>query len=130
MTDPFLDQKHRPRIVVYWNTERLTIPWMDRRLLDHAHARVVGRYEIVEGKLLLLVHSQGQCIWDSNIRASVSGLCLPAPDLEGALIGPANNQNIPDVALVSVGPFEFEQAHWDDRRLLGNIDGIGEMSKW
>jgi len=125
LTDPFLDQKHRPRIVLYWNTDRLTVPWMDQRLLDHAHARVVGRYDIVDGKPQLSCTLEAIYLGFEHPREREQ-IVLTAPDLEGALIGPDNNQNIPDIALVTVGPFQFE-AHWYNRRLLGSIDGIGEM---
>ncbi len=47
--DPFLDQKERPRVALIWNGDRLTVPWMNQTLLDHAHARVRGSYEIEKG---------------------------------------------------------------------------------
>jgi len=125
ITDPFVDQKQRPRIVIYWNNERLTIPWMEQKLLDRAHARATGSYKIVDGKPQLTCYLEALDLGFPHPKET-ENIVLSAPDLEGVLIGPSQNQNIHDDALLSVGPFEFE-AHWFNRRRLGSIDGIGEM---
>lgn len=125
LTDPFLDQKQRPRIVIFWNDERLTIPWMEQRLLDHAHAKVTGSYEVKDGKPELVCELHALDLGFTHPK-EVERIALSAPDLEGALIGTSEIQNVHDDALSSVGPFRFE-AHWFNRRRLGSIDGIGEM---
>jgi signal transduction histidine kinase len=123
ITDPFLDQKRRPRIVLYWNGKRLTIPWMNQELIDHAHAHVSGTYEIIEGQPRLKCRLEAVDLGFDHPK-EVEEVVLSAPDLQGTLIGPS--QQAPDTALVSVGPFHFE-AHWYNRRRLGAIDSIGEM---
>jgi signal transduction histidine kinase len=123
LTDPFLDQKQRPRIVLFWNSKRLTIPWMDRKLLDHAHARLSGEYEIKDGVPQLRCTLEAVDLGFDHPK-EVEHAVVSAHDLESALIG--TSQEVHDSALVSVGPFSFE-AHWYNRRRLGGIDGIGEM---
>jgi signal transduction histidine kinase len=123
ITDPFLDQKERPRIVIFWNGERLTIPWMTQSLLDHAHARISGTYEIVEGMPRLRCATEALGLGFEHPK-EVEQVLLSKPDLESVIIG--TTQEVPDNALVSVGPFKFEM-HWYNRRRLGSIDGIGEM---
>jgi hypothetical protein len=125
LTDPFLDQKQRPRIVIFWNEERLTIPWMEQKLLDHAHARLKGCYELIDGKPRLTCNLEALDLGFTHPKETET-IVLTAPDLEGALIGTSQNQNIHDDALKSIGPFMFE-AHWFNRRRLSSIDGIGEM---
>jgi Histidine kinase-, DNA gyrase B-, and HSP90-like ATPase len=123
LTDPFLDQKQRPRVVIFWNGERLTIPWMEQKLLDHAHARLKGCYEIIGGKPQLTCTLEALDLGFKHPKETEK-IVLTAPDLEGALVG--TTQNIHDDALTSIGPFTFE-AHWFNRRRLASIDGIGEM---
>ncbi len=125
LTDPFLDQKRRPRVVIFWNGERQTVPWMEQKLLDHAHARVKGEYTLVKGK------PQLSCVLEAldlgfDHPKEIERTVLTAPDLEAALIGVA--QNLHDGALFATGPFSFE-AHWFNRKRLGAIDGIGEMKR-
>lgn len=123
LTDPFLDQKSRPRIVLYWNEERLTIPWMNQQLIDHAHARLSGKYEINDGTPELRCTLEAIDL-DFQHPPEVEHAVVSAYDLESLLIGPSGELH--DSALVSLGPFSFE-AHWYNRRRLGGIDGIGEM---
>jgi signal transduction histidine kinase len=123
LTDPFLDQKQRPRIVIYWNDERLTIAWMEQKLLRHAHARVTGSYEIIKGMPQLTCDLEALDLGFPHPKETEHTV-MTLPDLEGAIIG--TSQAIHDAALTSVGPFSFE-AHWFNRRRLGGIDGIGEM---
>jgi signal transduction histidine kinase len=123
LTDPFRDQKDRPRIVLYWNEERIAIPWMPSALLANAHASVTGEYKTSKGKPRL----------EYSLRATNLGFKHPEveerdvvtdADLMAALVG--LSREVPDVALDGLGPFKFEM-HWYNRRLLGRIDGIGEM---
>lgn len=123
LTDPFVDQKQRPRIVLYWNGERLTVPWMNQKLLDHAHARVSGVYEVNDGAPTLRCTLEAFDLGFEHPK-EVEHVVIPLPDLEAALIG--TSQELYDAALVSVGPFSFD-AYWYNRRRLGSIDGIGEL---
>jgi hypothetical protein len=50
LTDPFADAASRPRIAILWNGERISIPFMPSALIDAAHARVSGLYQITDGK--------------------------------------------------------------------------------
>ena len=86
LTDPFLDQKSRPRIVLFWSGDRLSIPWMDRKLLDHAHARVEGSYEIVNGvpRLRCTAHAI-DLGYDHPKETEMTEVQLP--DLQAAVIG-------------------------------------------
>jgi signal transduction histidine kinase len=122
LTDPFADAKSRPRIAIYWNGDRLTIPTMPASLLAAAHAKVTGKYQIIDGKPLL------------TSTVDVIDLGFPHPpesetvslgleDLESAIIG--RDGEIEDSALASVGEFTFE-AHWFNRRRLSRVDGTGE----
>ncbi|HEY1757092.1 MAG TPA: sensor histidine kinase [Bryobacteraceae bacterium] len=123
ITDPFLDQKRRPRIVLNWNGKRLTIPWMNQDLITHAHAHVSGTYEIREGQPRLVCKLEANNLGFDHPK-EVEEVVLSEPDLQATLIGPSGEA--PHTALVSVGAFEFE-AHWYNRRRLGAIDSIGEM---
>lgn len=123
LTDPFLDQKSRPRIVLFWNGDRLSIPWMDRKLIQHAHARVEGSYEIEEGVPQLHCTLQAINLGYDHPKETETAI-VQLPDLQAAVIGTSGD--LQDSALASLGPFKFE-AHWFNRRRLGEIEGIGEM---
>jgi signal transduction histidine kinase len=123
LTDPFLDQKQRPRIALIWNSQRLTIPWMNKTLIDHAHARVRGDYVIEDGVPLLRCELEAIDLGFDHPK-EVEYAVVSLPDLEAAFIGAS--QKFHDAVLTSVGPFSFE-VHWYNRRRLGGIDGIGEM---
>lgn len=124
LTDPFVDQKERPRIGLIWNGERIAIPWMNRRLLESAHASLSGEYRIVDGKPELSVNLVAN---DLGFPHPVErrNTVLRQDDLESVVIG--TSQSIDDAALVSVGPFSFE-AHWYNRRRLSGVDGLGEKA--
>lgn len=123
LTDPFLDQKKRPRIVLFWNGERLAIPWMSQDLLDHAHARVSGEYEVKDGVPLLRCTLEALDL-DFDHPIEVENVVVSVDDLESLLVG--TSRELPESALMNLGPFRFE-AHWYNRRRLGRIEGIGEM---
>jgi signal transduction histidine kinase len=123
LTDPFLDQKDRPRIVLSWNGKRLAIPWLPDLLLEHAHARLAGEYTITEeGPRLHLVLEALDLGYEHPKEREETTVAVP--DLEGAIVGTSGL--VPDSALRSVGPFSFE-AHWFNRRRLVKIDGIGKL---
>lgn len=123
LTDPFLDQKSRPRIAIYWNNQRTAIPWMSRHLLAQAHARVTGRYVIEGGRPSLHCTLEANDLGFDHPHESRI-LVVPLEDLQGAIIG--EHSPIHDSALVSIGPFAFE-AHWFNRRRLTAVDAIGDL---
>lgn len=123
VTDPFADAGTRPRIAVFWNGERITIPVMPSALLNAAHAQVDGKYELIDGSPVLTLeftaHSLG---FEHPVERQT--IKLSKDDLEATIIG--KDGPIEDSALATVGPFSFE-AHWYNRRRLGAIDSIGEQ---
>lgn len=123
LTDPFADAGSRPRIAIYWNGERVAIPMMSSALLNAAHARVTGTYEIVNGSPVLTCNFEALDLgFEHPVERQT--LKLPEEDLQAAIIG--KEGPVEDTALASVGPFGFE-AHWYNRRRLSGIDSIGEQ---
>jgi len=123
LTDPFVDPKLRPRIALYWNSNRVPIPWMDPTLIENAHAWFHGQYKIVNGKPVLNVQMEARNLgYDHPREVEVATRTLP--DLEGLIRG--TSQELPFSALTSVGQFEFE-AYWYNRRYLSGIDTIGNQ---
>lgn len=123
LTDPFLDPKSRPRVALYWNGDRISIPWMQKALTQGAHVSVGGTYEIVDGKPQLACNVEIRNLGFPHPVESDNYL-ISAEDLESALIG--TSREIPETALASLGPFSF-QVHWYNRRLLTAMDGIGDL---
>lgn len=123
LSDPFADAKKRPRIAIFWNGERVSIPMMQAALLDAAHAKVSGKYEIVKGKPVLTCTVEAIDLGYEHPKETET-VRLTVEDLEAAIVG--KDRDIEDSALVTVGPFSFE-AHWFNRRRLGKIDGLGEQ---
>ncbi|MBU1691423.1 MAG: ATP-binding protein [Gammaproteobacteria bacterium] len=123
ITDPFVDQKSRPRIALLWNGNRITIPWMDKHLLEHAHAGFKGTYRIRDGEPVLSVTLEAFDLgFPHPYEIDVTNLTLP--DIEGAVIGTSGA--VPLSALTSVGDFDF-QAYWYNRQRLARIDTIGDQ---
>lgn len=123
LIDPFLDPKTRPRVALFWNSTRISIPWMDRALLDHGHAKFSGKYEIIDGQPVL------QCLLEARDLGfphppEKEVVTLTLPDLDGAIVG--TSEELPLSALTSLGPFEFE-AFWYNRRRLSSIESIGDQ---
>jgi len=123
LTDPFLDQKSRPRVAIYWNGERTSIPWMSQDLLSQAHAQVRGSYVIADGRPALNCTLEAMDLGFPHPHETRK-LTVPLEDLQGAIIG--EHSPIHDSALVSIGPFSFE-AHWFNRRRLTAVDAIGDL---
>jgi len=123
LSDPFEDQKQRPRIALFWNRLRASIPWMEKALLETAHASLTGAYSIVDGIPQLTCKMEASKLGFDHPKeaevATVRGL-----DLESALVGTSRER--PESALTSVGPFSFE-IYWFNRRILTAIDGIGDL---
>jgi signal transduction histidine kinase len=122
LTDPFSDPESRPRIAIFWNGQRQNIPVMPRRLLDAAHARVVGQYRLENGKPLLTCTVDVFDLGFTHPPESET-VVLPVEDLEASIIG--RDGDIEDAALVDVGPFSFD-AYWFNRRRLSRVDTTGE----
>ena len=122
LTDPFADAATRPRIAISWNGDRLTIPMMPASLLAAAHARVTGRYEIIDGRPLL-TSTVDVINLDFDHPPESETVSLGLEDLEGVIIG--RDGEIEDGALTTVGPFTFE-AHWFNRRRLSRVDATGD----
>lgn len=123
LSDPFVDQKRRPRIALHWNGERIAIPWMEKALLDSSHAHVSGSYDIADGEPVLTCTVEVRNLGFPH-PVETETTTLHAVDLQAALIGTASD--LPASSIASVGPFKFE-AFWFNRRLLRAIDGIGEL---
>lgn len=123
LTDPFLDPKSRPRVALYWNGDRVSIPWMQKALTQGAHVSVDGKYQIVEGNPQLACNVEIKNLGFPHPVESDRYL-ISAEDLESALIG--TSREIPETALSTLGPFSF-QVHWYNRRLLTAMDGIGDL---
>jgi signal transduction histidine kinase len=123
LTDPFLDPKTRPRIALFWNGTRVAVPWMDRALLDHAHAKFSGKYEILDGEPVLTCTLEAINLGFPH-PPEIDVVKLTLPDLEGAIIGVSDE--LPLSALITMGPFDFE-AFWYNRRRLGGIESIGDQ---
>jgi len=125
LTDPLAKTKRRFRIVILFNGERIDIPRLDRTILDYAHARVTGTYEIKEGNAQLEAD-----LWCADLgkrnAPETRRIFLEQVDLRSITDDP--DTEIPASALRSVGPFTFE-LYWFNRRLLHGIDAIGDRSR-
>lgn len=123
LTDPFNDPKRRPRVALFWNGERLDIPWMERALLNASHASIKGVYAIEDGAPVLrcdLVANNLGFEHPKELESSV----VRSIDLQALLVG--NERELPASAMTTIGPFKFEM-YWFNRRLLSRIEGIGEL---
>lgn len=123
LTDPFANATTRPRIAIFWNGERVGIPIMSGALLDAAHARVSGTYELVDGAPVLTCTFEALDLGFEHPREKQT-VKLTEEDLQATIIG--KDGPVEDSALRTIGPFSFE-AHWYNRRRLGAIDTIGEQ---
>jgi len=123
LTDPFANATTRPRVAIFWNGERISIPIMSNALLTAAHARVDGTYTLVDGAPVLTCNFEALSLgFEHPIEKQT--IVLTEEDLQAAIIG--KDGPVEDSALRTVGPFSFE-AHWYNRRRLGAIDTIGEQ---
>jgi signal transduction histidine kinase len=122
LTDPFSTAKHRPRIAIFWNGERVPLARMDRHLLAHAHAWVKGKYLLVNGEPVLECQFEALNLGFEHPR-EMETQTVAFRDLIGSIAGTSGE--IPTSALIDLGAFSFE-AYWFNRRLLTQIDGIGD----
>jgi signal transduction histidine kinase len=125
LTDPFLDPKAKPRVALHWNNDRIAIPWLDRTLIENAHASLTGKYTVLRGEPKLELQMVASRLGNFEHPRETDALTLTRPDLESLLAGTDNN--LPEAALTSVGDFDFE-IYWFNRRLLTKIDTIGNQA--
>lgn len=125
LINPFLDPKSRPRIALYWNGDRIAIPWLDSALIENAHASLSGKYTVIGGEPKLELTMVATKLGNFEHPRETDALTLTRPELEGLIAGTDNN--VPESALVTVGDFEFK-IYWFNRRYLAKIDEIGNQA--
>ncbi|PAX99843.1 RstB [Pseudoalteromonas sp. HM-SA03] len=124
LTDPFENQSKRPRIVIYWNGERESIPRMPQELLQSAHASLKVDYDILDDKPICSYQiTMNNLGYDHPVEYR-SGV-VAKEDLLG-LVG--TSEDIHESALVDVGPFKFE-AYWFNRQRIGGLESIGDREQ-
>ncbi|HBQ5346251.1 TPA: ATP-binding protein, partial [Klebsiella pneumoniae] len=123
LTDPFEDVRSRPKIFIYWNGDRISIPSMNRKLLEHSHAELRGSYNVGNGKPYIKCH---YIVRDAGVEHPIEEdiYYLTDVDLHGLLLG--DKLNISLESLISLGDFNFE-CYWFNRQKLRAIDGIGNQ---
>jgi hypothetical protein len=87
---------------------------MPTALLEAAHAKVSGTYEIIDNAPVLKILVEALDLGFDHPQEKQM-ITLTVDDLQGAIIG--KEGHIEDSALTTVGPFSFE-AHWYNRRRL------------
>jgi signal transduction histidine kinase len=125
IADPFSKAKRRFRISILFNETRIEIPRLDRAILELAHARAVGHYEIVNGKPRLEVEMWCGDLGNGNLPQE-RRIFLEHIDLQS--LTRDGDTEISKSALCTVGPFSFE-LYWYNRRLLRGVDSIGERKR-
>jgi signal transduction histidine kinase len=120
LSDPFSLAARRFRIAVFFNGERVEIPRMNNEILAAAHATVKASYKIVRGSPTLDVYMT----FKGPERKEDKHLRFGKVDLSFLTDDP--NEEIPDYALQTVGPFEYE-AYWYNRQKLRGIDAVGNL---
>lgn len=121
IVDPFL-KKRRFRIGLFYNEQRLEIPWMDDNLLAAAHAWVKADYKAGEKPRL---HVEMSCKDDKG-RTHNKSLTLQRPDI-WSIVNDAD-EKISATTLHTVGPFDLE-AYWYNRRQLVGLESIGDRTE-
>jgi hypothetical protein len=101
LTDPFAPTKRRPRIALFWNGQRVPVAHMDRHLLAHEHASVIGRFHYdAEGDPLLDVDFTAINLGFEHPREE-DKRPITFPDLLAAISGTSGD--IPPSALRHLG---------------------------
>lgn len=124
-SDPFTKAKKRFRILILFNGERIDVPRLDSAILDLAHARVEGKYELRDGEPHLRV-----AMWCGDLGKgnAPEQRLIPLERLDVLSITGDRGKEIASSALTSVGPFSFD-LYWFNRRLLKAVDSIGERKR-
>ena len=122
LTDPSQDPAERPRIAVYWNGDRIAIPFMPKRLTEASHAKVTGKYRIEDGKPLLVCTFEATDLGFEHPPITETVVIEPV-DLQGLIVG--KDGEIEDESLIRLGQFDFE-AYWYNRRRLSRLESIGD----
>lgn len=126
LTDPFSGTKRRPRIAVFWNGTRESIPRLDKTLFDYAHAAVKARYVANSDSSPRLEYTfEALNLGFAHPREEEVSVCTQS-DLEGLISGTSGE--IPVSALSDLGGFEFE-AYWFNWQRLRAIESIGTLKK-
>jgi hypothetical protein len=125
LSDPFSRAKRQFRIVILFNGERVDIPRLDRAILELAHARAIGRYNIENGGPRLEVDMWCGDLGKGN-PPEARRIYLDRIDVRSITNDP--DKEIPASALVTLGPFSFE-FYWYNRRILRGVDSIGERKR-
>ncbi len=120
LSDPFSFGKRRFRIAVYFNGDRIEIPRLDKVILSAAHATIKASYKIVRGVPGLDVY----LTFKGPERTDDKHLHFAQVDL--ATLTDEVTEEIPEFALRTLGPFEYE-AYWFNRQKLRAIDSIGNL---
>ena len=114
--------RKRRRVALHWNGDRVAIPKLDDRLLQHCHASVTGSYIVDDTRVKLQTEIQIKHLGFEHPPEN-RFLELDHDDLSTALIGKDSGLDL--TALETVGPFVFE-AYWFNRQRLRAIDGVGD----
>lgn len=122
LMDPHRSARQRPRVVVKYNGERISIPFMPTPILQAAHAKITGQYRIEDGEPVLTCLTE---VFDLGFEHPPESetTVLTRSELESLVI--SNLGDVDDDALVSLGPFKFE-VYWYNRRRLSGVDSTGQ----
>ena len=121
LIDPRMPQKKRPKVTVFFNGERVSIPRMPKSILDAAHARIEGRLEYQDGEPILTCTAE---IRDLGFEHPVytETYVLGLKEMESTF-GEELGETF-DEALHGLGPFKFDM-NWYNRRRLSRADSTG-----
>jgi signal transduction histidine kinase len=125
LTDPFVDPKSRPRVAIFWNSSRVAIPWLDRILIENAHAILTGTYTVKGDSPRLELQMTATKLGKFEHPVEKDTVVLTRPELEALIEGSSND--VPQSALTSVGNFSFE-IYWYNRRYLTKIESLGNQT--
>ncbi|EFL89444.1 sensor histidine kinase [Ahrensia sp. R2A130] len=122
LTDPHANKRKRPKVRVTFNGEPASIPFMPTPLLDAAHAKISGSYEIHDGEPILRSITEVFSLGFDHPHESDTTV-LTTSELQSTIIDSAGN--VDDETLVALGDFKFE-IFWYNRRRLSRVDSTGE----
>ena len=120
LTNPLTDSKTRPRIALFWNGERISVPLLGKSFLKLAHSSIWGDYGIGKnGPELILKLKIRELEFEHPVVEEK--LRFGEQDLFGMIYG--RGEAIPEGTLADLGPFTFE-AHWFNRRRVKAKGGM------